>query len=107
MKHVGNIKCMQLTNDHKPLSRRDCILGQDSAIVEPREWPAKKIGSPLHHQEAVECVSFSTDGTLLATGCTESNTYTWDVPLIMKEFPPNFAWIPIDVFCQLLADARY
>ena len=40
------------------------------------------IGSPLQHllaEGGVNCVSFSTDGTLLATGCYDNNAYTWDV----------------------------
>jgi len=33
----------------------------------------------------VRCVSFSTDGKLLATGCHDKNAYTWDVSAIIKE----------------------
>ena len=45
----------------------------------------KPIGSPLEHPEGVRCVSFSTDGTLLATGCRDFNAYTWDISAIIKE----------------------
>ena len=46
---------------------------------------AQPIGSPLQHPKAVYCVSFSTDGTLLATACQDKNAYTWDVSAIIKE----------------------
>ena len=43
------------------------------------------IGSPLQHPSTVNRVSFSTDGILLATGCSDSSAYTWDVSAIIKE----------------------
>jgi len=30
-------------------------------------------------------VSFSTDGTLLATGCDDYNVYSWDVAVIIED----------------------
>jgi WD40 repeat protein len=42
------------------------------------------IGSPLHPRGVI-CVSFSTGGTLLATGCCDNNTYSWDISGILEE----------------------
>ncbi|KAG1837780.1 WD40-repeat-containing domain protein [Suillus subalutaceus] len=42
------------------------------------------ISLPLEHTTMVFCVSFSADGTLLATGCDDKNAYTWDVSAIVK-----------------------
>ncbi|OAX32151.1 WD40 repeat-like protein, partial [Rhizopogon vinicolor AM-OR11-026] len=36
------------------------------------------IASPLRHAKEAHCVSFLTDGKLLATGCDDNNVYTWD-----------------------------
>ena len=43
------------------------------------------IGSPLQHPDDVNCVSFSTDGTLLATGCDDTSAYTWDILAIIED----------------------
>jgi WD40 repeat protein len=43
------------------------------------------ISSPLQPGIDVHCVSFSADGKVLATGCCDTNAYTWDVSAIVKE----------------------
>jgi WD40 repeat protein len=43
------------------------------------------ISSPIQSDNGIHCVSFSADGKLLATGCCDSNAYTWDVSAIVKE----------------------
>jgi WD40 repeat protein len=43
------------------------------------------ISSPLQHADDVRCLSFSTDGKGLATGCSDGNAYTWDVSAIVRE----------------------
>jgi WD40 repeat protein len=43
------------------------------------------ISSPIQHADQVNCLSFSVDGKLLATGCHDKNTYSWDVAAIVKE----------------------
>jgi WD40 repeat protein len=43
------------------------------------------ISLPLQHATGVGCMSFSTDGKLLATGCLDNAAYTWDVSAILKE----------------------
>ncbi|KAG1850029.1 WD40-repeat-containing domain protein [Suillus tomentosus] len=40
------------------------------------------IGLPLQHANLVHSVAFSEDGKLLATGCRDRNTYTWDAATI-------------------------
>jgi len=42
------------------------------------------IGSTLRHANNVTCVSFSIDGTLLATGGDDYNAYTWDIAPIIE-----------------------
>ena len=57
----------------------------------------ERIGSPLQHgTDAVHCVSFSEDGSLLAT-CSENNAYTWDVSAIVKEAGFDDLLLPSDV----------
>jgi WD40 repeat protein len=46
---------------------------------------SQPIGWPLQHDHLVYCVSFSTDGKLLATGCHDKNAYTWDISAIAHE----------------------
>jgi WD40 repeat protein len=46
---------------------------------------SQPIGSPLYHADRVSHVSFSADGKLLATGCSDFNAYIWDVSAILKE----------------------
>jgi WD40 repeat protein len=46
---------------------------------------SQPIGSPLQHERGVNCVSFSTDGKLLATGCNDGDAYTWDISAIVRE----------------------
>jgi WD40 repeat protein len=43
------------------------------------------IGSPLQHADLVHSVSFSADGKLLATTCSDKNAYTWDISAIVTE----------------------
>jgi WD40 repeat protein len=53
------------------------------------------IGSPLLHDDWLDCVSFSIDGKLLATGCADANAHAWDMSVVLKEaglsdlFKPN------------------
>jgi WD40 repeat protein len=54
---------------------RDCGTSRNS----------QPIGAPLQHDDDVYCVSFSTDGQLLATGCDDHNAYTWDISAVIKE----------------------
>jgi WD40 repeat protein len=37
----------------------------------------------------VSCVSFSTDGRLLATGSWDNSAYSWDISAIVKEAAAN------------------
>ncbi|KAG2057865.1 WD40 repeat-like protein [Suillus hirtellus] len=43
------------------------------------------IGLPLQHEDEVDCAALSTDGKLLVTGCENTNAYTWDIQVILKE----------------------
>jgi len=49
------------------------------------------IGTPLHHEDRVKCVTFSADGKFL-TSCDYYHIYTWDVSAIVKE-----AGLPSDI----------
>jgi len=46
---------------------------------------SQPINSSHQHPSFVNCVSFSADGKLLATGCDDHNAYIWDVSAILKE----------------------
>jgi WD40 repeat protein len=46
---------------------------------------SQPISSPIYHVDYVNCVSFSADGKLLATGCNDKNAYTWNVSAILEE----------------------
>jgi WD40 repeat protein len=64
------------------------ILASVSLDNTARLWNlenSQPISSPLHHAQFVNCVSFSADGKLLATGCDDKNAYTWDLSAILKE----------------------
>jgi WD40 repeat protein len=43
------------------------------------------IGSPIQHANKVDCLSFSADGKVLATGCFDNNAYAWDVSAIVRK----------------------
>jgi WD40 repeat protein len=45
----------------------------------------KPIALPLQHPDFVICVSFSTDGKIIATGCWDHNAYSWDISGILEE----------------------
>jgi WD40 repeat protein len=65
----------------------DRILASASCDQTARLWnleTGQPINSPLQHANHVHCLSFSTDGKVLATGCYE-NAYTWDVDAIVRE----------------------
>ncbi|KIK39418.1 hypothetical protein CY34DRAFT_89233 [Suillus luteus UH-Slu-Lm8-n1] len=72
------------------ISPNNRILASASADNTTRLWNldnSKPISSPLrrHGTGAVACVSFSADEKLLATGCDDQNTYTWDVHAIIRK----------------------
>lgn len=43
------------------------------------------ITTQLHHEDPVNCATFSADGKLLVTGCDSGYIYIWDVSAIIKE----------------------
>jgi len=77
------------------ISLNDRILASASYDGAVRLWNLENgqpIGSPLQHAHrddgsavACQCVAFSKDGDLLATGCLDHNMYTWDVSAIVRE----------------------
>jgi len=70
------------------------ILASASWDKTARLWDienGQSIGSPIHHANSVTCTSFSKDGKLLATGCMDNNTHTWDVSAIVREVGLNEA----------------
>ncbi|KAG2052803.1 WD40 repeat-like protein [Suillus hirtellus] len=54
----------------------------DLATFEP-------IGEPLEHPDQVQCVAFSEDSQLIATGCADNHARTWSVPLSESEKEPQ------------------
>ncbi|OAX32411.1 WD40 repeat-like protein, partial [Rhizopogon vinicolor AM-OR11-026] len=69
------------------ISPNDRILASVS-IITAQLWNLENgqpIGSPLKHAHPMNCVSFSADGKLLATGSWDNDAYTWDVPAIIRE----------------------
>jgi WD40 repeat protein len=70
------------------ISPNDRILASALYDRTTRLWNLdnnQPISLPLQHAEPVNCVSFSADGKLLATGCRDKNAYLWDVAAIIKE----------------------
>jgi WD40 repeat protein len=72
------------------ISPNDRILASVSGDNTARLWNLENgqpgpIGSPLQHAGDVNCVSFSAGGKRLATGCSDKNTYSWDVAAILRE----------------------
>ncbi|KAG2158930.1 WD40-repeat-containing domain protein [Suillus bovinus] len=72
------------------ISPNSRILASASADNTARLWSldnGQPINSPLHHADTVRCVSFSTDGKLLLSGCENSNVNVcaWDVCAILRE----------------------
>jgi WD40 repeat protein len=70
------------------IAPNDRILANASFNRTVQSWNPDKgqtINSPLQHTDPVNCISFSEDGKLLATGCHNRNTYLWDVTAIFKE----------------------
>jgi WD40 repeat protein len=64
------------------------ILASAHFVNTARLWNLENgqpIRSPLQHASSVSCLSFSADGTVLATGCWDNNAYTWDVSAIVRE----------------------
>ena len=64
------------------ISPNQCILASASWDCTARLWNLENghpVGSPLQHAGDVDCISFSADGRLLATGCDDNNAYTWDI----------------------------
>jgi len=64
------------------------ILASASWDYTARLWNLENglpIGLPLQHPDNVQCVSFSTDGKLLATCCSDHNAYSWDISGILEE----------------------
>ena len=80
------------------------ILASASIDNTARLWNldnGQPIGSPIQHTDAVDCLSFLTDGKQLATGCWDKNAYTWDISAIVEEaglselLNPNVSWLTI------------
>ncbi|KAG1728339.1 hypothetical protein EDB19DRAFT_1941282 [Suillus lakei] len=46
---------------------------------------SQPIGTPLHHSNYVNSVTFSADGKFLVTSCNDNHIYIWDVSAIVKE----------------------
>ncbi|KAG1720821.1 WD40-repeat-containing domain protein [Suillus paluster] len=70
------------------ISPNSRILASAWSDKTARLWNLKTrqpISSLLQHAEIVHCVSFVADGKLLATGCHDTNAYTWDVAVIVME----------------------
>jgi WD40 repeat protein len=80
---------------HLPDGQRIITCSSDGSL---RAWnlkSGKQIGADWRREEEDEdvwsialspdCVSFSADGKLLATGSEDTNAYTWDVYAILKE----------------------
>jgi WD40 repeat protein len=56
------------------------------------------IGTPLHHQDEVNCTTFSADGKFLVTGRKDNHIYIWDVSAIIKEAGIPSDIVSIDIF---------
>ncbi|OAX38663.1 WD40 repeat-like protein [Rhizopogon vinicolor AM-OR11-026] len=55
------------------------------------------ISAPLQYAHAVTCVSFSTDGKLLATVCWDKSAYTWDVSAIIRD-AGHTEWVKATIY---------
>lgn len=70
------------------LSPNERILASTSHKMTVQLWNLETnqpIGTLLHHEEYVNCASFSEDGKFLATICNDGHIFTWDIYTILKK----------------------
>jgi WD40 repeat protein len=70
------------------LSRNNRLLASASWDQTARLWNLDTnlpVGPPLRHKDYLRSATLSPDGKVLATGCENTNVYTWDVHAILKE----------------------
>ncbi|KAG1816783.1 quinon protein alcohol dehydrogenase-like superfamily [Suillus subaureus] len=70
------------------LSPNERILASTSHKMTVQLWNLETnqpIGTLLHHEEYVNCASFSEDGKFLATICNDDHIFTWDIYTILKK----------------------
>ena len=82
--HTGHVSDMALSPNGRLLASISWSYWDRSA----RLWnldDGRPIGYPLQHRSDAGRVSFSADGTLLATASDDKNAYTWDVAAILEE----------------------
>jgi len=89
------------------LSANGLILASASWDMTARLWNLENghpIGTPLQHPDSdlAECVSFSTDGKLLPTGCSSGNAYSWDIAPIVKAAGLDELLLSPNVSCHFL-----
>jgi WD40 repeat protein len=79
--HIGFVKAISL-------SRNERFLASASNDKTARLWNLDTnlpIGSPLQHEDGLQCTALSPDGKLLVTGCRNGHAYTWDVHAILNK----------------------
>jgi WD40 repeat protein len=83
------------------------ILASASWDKTAQLWNLKNgqpIGTPHQHPDygQVDCVSFSMDGKLLATGCNDGNAYLWDIAAIVRQAGLDELLLSPNVSCHFL-----
>ncbi|KAG2064862.1 WD40 repeat-like protein [Suillus decipiens] len=70
------------------LSLNNCFLASASDDSTARLWNLDTylpVGPPLQHKDGLPSAVLSHNGKVLVTGCSNRNTYTWDIHAILKK----------------------
>lgn len=75
------------------ISPNECILASTTHLDKiVRLWNLETnepIATQLHHEDPVNCATFSADGKLLVTGCDNGHIYIWDVSAMIEDGLPS------------------
>jgi WD40 repeat protein len=84
------------------LSPNECILAStpefDKTVQLWNLETNKHIGTSLHHEDYVNCTTFSADGRFLFTICINGYIYKWDLSAIVKEAGLHLDIVSLDKF---------
>jgi len=79
------------------ISPNGCFLASALFDGTARLWSiedGQPIGSPVQHPKSVSCLSFSANGNILATGCSDNNAYLSDISQMSREHQVGLSELP-------------